>query len=147
MDVPRILEYPEASRLISRLLSYVAVDADTRPSVLAVTMTNKKAKRSRASKATTTSSDFSVSTSSPLQQRSKADVVHHKAMGSVISSTSAAAAAAAAAAIESFPPPTTNTVASVTNIDKPAQASIFIVHVSDPLIYPQPNRTGIIVYG
>lgn len=139
MDVPRILEYPEASRL----LSYVAIDADTRPSVLAVTMTNKKAKRSRASKATTTSSDFSVSTSSPLQQRSKADVVHHKAMGSVVSSTSAAAAAA----IESFPPPTTNTVASVTNIDKPAQASIFIVHVSDPLIYPQPNRTGIIVYG
>jgi hypothetical protein len=143
MDVPRILEYPEASRLISRLLSYVAIDADTRPSVLAVTMTNKKAKRSRASKATTTSSDFSVSTSSPLQQRSKADVVHHKAMGSVVSSTSASAAAA----IESFPPPTTNTVASVTNIDKPAQASIFIVHVSDPLIYPQPNRTGIIVYG
>jgi hypothetical protein len=145
MDVPRILEYPEASRLISRLLSYVAIDADTRPSVLAVTMTNKKAKRSRASKATTTSSDYSVSTSSPLQQRSKADVVHHKAMGSVVSSTSASAAAAAA--IESFPPPTTNTVASVTNIDKPKQASIFLVHVSDPLIYPQPNRTGIIVYG
>ena len=143
MDVPRILEYPEASRLISRLLSYVAIDANTRPSVLAVTMTNKKAKRSRASKATTTSSDSSVSISSPLQQRSKADAVYHKAMGSVVSSTSASAAAA----IKSFPPPTTNTVASVTNIDKPAQASIFIVHVSDPLIYPQPNRTGIIVYG